>query len=51
MKIYKYIKIYVEKVEKYLLFMLKYNIVYKKTEIINYAQCANIVYRKMCLNF
>ena len=33
MKIYKYIGIYVQKVEKYLLFMLKYNRVYKKQKL------------------
>ena len=43
MKIYKYIKIYVEKVEKYLLFMLKYNRVYKNRDYKLCTMCKNCV--------
>ena len=42
MKIYKYIKIYVEKVEKYL-FMLKYNRVYKNRDYKLCTMCKNCV--------
>ena len=46
MKIYKYIKIYVEKVEKYL-FMLKYNRVYKNRDYKLCTMCKNCVQKNV----